>query len=206
MEVTCNGKRVELKVVKKAGVVGSMSKQIMAEIYKSKKCPLAEFVGSLATKFMGRRQAEIMIEGGIDSLEKFVTLTSPDQLAGIPGFSLEGSKATELIKGLIKARPTMKALLDVGVEVVEPGQEEQVAVAAEGATLAGMAVCFTGVRPKSDEELRFRSLGGVIKDGVSKNCTHLVVRDPSTTSNKATKARELGLKIIGYEEFQNLLK
>jgi len=78
-------------------------------------------------------------------------------------------------------------------------------VAAESGPCKGVFAVFTGIRPTSEEEDKFLSLGGVVKSGVSKAVTHLIVRDPSTTSNKATRARELGIEIVSYEEFQGWL-
>jgi DNA ligase (NAD+) len=69
----------ELAVIPRgAGVVGSNAKRIMAEIEKSKECPLGEFVGSLGIKFLGRRQAEIMTDQGVDTLKKFVTISAEE--------------------------------------------------------------------------------------------------------------------------------
>ena len=57
-----------------------------------------------------------------------------------------------------------------------------------------MKVCFTGVRDKRLESLII-SEGGEIVSGVSKKTTHLIVADPSSSSSKMTKAKELGVVI-----------
>lgn len=59
---------------------------------------------------------------------------------------------------------------------------------------SGMKVCFTGVRDKRLESLII-SEGGEIVSGVSKKTTHLIVADPSSSSSKMTKAKELGVVI-----------
>jgi NAD-dependent DNA ligase len=66
-----------------------------------------------------------------------------------------------------------------------------------------MSICMTGFR---DDELSnlIQSHGGKIVSGVSKKTTHLLVKDLNSESNKATKARELGIPIMTKDEFLNL--
>jgi DNA ligase (NAD+) len=188
------------------GRVGSMAEQIMVELEKSKQCPLMDLIGSLAIPLLGRRQAEIMIGGGINSLEKFVTLTTPDQLSAIPGFSIDGKKAPIIIEGIKKARKTIKALLDAGVTILDDGVQPEFKLEQKTGPHADKIICFTGCRPTPDEQKGFVALGGTVKDGMSKVVTHLVVRDLATASNKAQKAKENGTLLVAYADFQQWLK
>lgn len=193
------------QVPRGAGVVGGNASRIMEQIEKSKECPLDEFVGSLGIKFLGRREAEIMIDQGVDTLKKFLLLP-PQKLAELQGFG--PTKAETIVRGLKKSAKRMKNLLDNGVKVINPPKKEKKEETTEpnpNEPLAGYAVCFTGVRPSLEENNKFVDLGGMVKSGVSKNTTHLVVRYENTTSSKARKARELGVKIVSYEEFQGWL-
>lgn len=65
-----------------------------------------------------------------------------------------------------------------------------------------MAVCFSGVRDASLEEV-IKSGGGTIASGVSKKTTHLVVKDPNASSSKISKAKELGIPILSIENFKS---
>ena len=138
-----------------------------------------------------------MIDAGIRTLEQFVLLGEKD-LQGIPGFPLDGTKAQGIIEGLKKVRGTIKALLDAGVEVIEPKEVKKV----EGGPLAGKVVCFTGCRPTAEEQAQFLALGGIVKSGVSKSLSHLVSMKADSANNKADKARDLGVELIGYEDFK----
>jgi NAD-dependent DNA ligase len=60
---------------------------------------------------------------------------------------------------------------------------------------------ITGVRFHGDDLVKVETAGWSEASSVSKNTQVLVVKDPSTTSSKATKARELGIKILSVEEF-----
>jgi len=72
-----------------------------------------------------------------------------------------------------------------------------------GDKLLGMKVCFSGIRDKDLEE-KIKSNGGEIVSGVSKNTTHLIVKDPSDTTSKISKASSLGVKILSIEDFKSI--
>ena len=64
-------------------------------------------------------------------------------------------------------------------------------------------VCFTGVR--SDELCRIiTENGGIATENWNKSVNLLVAKDPSSTSGKAKKARELGVKIISLDEAKQI--
>ena len=64
-------------------------------------------------------------------------------------------------------------------------------------------VCFTGVR--SDELCRIiTENGGIATENWNKTVNLLVAKDPSSTSGKAKKARELGVKIISLDEAKQI--
>jgi DNA ligase (NAD+) len=199
------------KIPRGAGVVGGNAKRIMAELEKSKQSSLSDFMGSLGVKFLGRRQAEIMIGQGIDSLEAFLTTTT-EQLKGLEGFS--ETKAAAMVEGIKKARYRVKALLDRGVEVVEVEAPEP--VQATGDKLSEMNFCFTGAIEKvgSDGKRFTREMmwgvvqenGGKVSEEVKKGITtHLVQADPSKESSKTKKAKQYGVSIISEAEFWSML-
>jgi len=74
---------------------------------------------------------------------------------------------------------------------------------AENRLVAGISVCFTGDMHKSREEMSLlaTSLGLVVLGNVTKKLDLLVVADPDTTSGKARKARQYGIRIIAESVF-----
>jgi len=70
-------------------------------------------------------------------------------------------------------------------------------------SLSGISFAFTGVRLK-EEEARLEKLGAIIHDGVKKDTTYLVAKDPNASSNKLDKARKQGTKVIGIEELKEM--
>jgi DNA ligase (NAD+) len=70
----------------------------------------------------------------------------------------------------------------------------------------GLNFCFTGCRPTKELEEEINKEGGSIISGVSKNTTHLVVKDLSDktlSSNKAIKAKELNIVILTLNQIVN---
>lgn len=65
---------------------------------------------------------------------------------------------------------------------------------------SGMNICVSGFRDSSFEQ-KVQESGGKIVNGVSKNTTHLVVKDKNGTSSKITKAQSMGVAIFSIEEF-----
>ena len=176
------------------------AKQILAEIDKTREMPLNMFFGSLGIKFLGTRAANHFVKDyGVNSMEKFLDtdgIRKNDKIGPIIRKEVadEIDRIKPLIEKLLKHVKVAETVKETGPLKVNAGQ------------FAGRSCCFTGVRPTSDERKKFESQGGVVKDSVSKNLTHLVVKDIATSSNKAMKATEYGVQVITYVEFQAWLK
>jgi len=70
-------------------------------------------------------------------------------------------------------------------------------------SLMNIAVCFTGVRSKSLEDI-IKSKGGEITSSISKKTTHLVADNPSGNSTKLSKARKNNIIILSLPEAEEL--
>jgi len=72
--------------------------------------------------------------------------------------------------------------------------------------LIGLTFCFTGTMEKPREEIEklVSKNGGEIKN-VSRKLDYLVTNDENSTSTKAMKARELGIKIISEKQFREMI-
>lgn len=60
-------------------------------------------------------------------------------------------------------------------------------------------ICFTGVRDPYLMKMIIEN-GGIASESWNKNVNLLIAKDPNSSSGKAQKARELGIKIISLEE------
>jgi len=70
-----------------------------------------------------------------------------------------------------------------------------------------MKVCFTGAGNKTREEYSelAEGAGMEVVGSVSKGVNLLVCFDPNSNSGKMKKARDLGTKVISYEEFESIV-
>ena len=174
--------------------VGGAAKRALDSLNGLKTLPLETYVGSLGIPLCGRRMVRKLVAAGMTDLNALAT-ASAQQLGAVPGFGQD--KAEAFREGFDTRREIIIGLHAVGVT---PAPYEAPA-APTGSALAGQAVCFTGVRDK-DLEAAIAAAGGLIKSSVSKNVTILVAKDPSSTSGKAQKARNLGIEVIGLDEMR----
>ena len=90
-------------------------------------------------------------------------------------------------------------LLRRGVTVEEAEAKAEGVFSGESVVLTGSLVSFT----RSQAEELVRSLGGDVKSSVTKTTTLVVAGEKA--GSKLDKARALGIKIIGEEEFKSLV-
>lgn len=100
------------------------------------------------------------------------------------------------VKGLIELQSVR---LLPGIQISYVQSPKTVAIAENQ-----MVVCMTGFRDK-EMEAKLLSLGHKVVDGVTKECTVLVVADLNSNSSKMKKAKEKGLRIVERMEFRSEL-
>lgn len=158
---------------------------------KSKNIDIPTFIEALGMPQFGQGAAKLLIE-------KFPTIEAmieakPEELR-IP--KIGDSIIDAITKGFALRKEVIFELLSNGYIKLERPK----AMVVDG-PMTGFAVCFTGIRSEELEAV-ILSRGGKIASGVSKNTTHLLCKDISSTTGKTQKARELGIKIMTLEEFQ----
>jgi len=132
----------------------------------------------------GERLAQKIVDSGFDLIEFFEDATEINKLNNLSNFN----------SNVISEMVDKKELFFEFVNLKQIKQEKKMSVN------AGKYV-ITGVRFHGDDLVKVEAAGWSEASSVSKNTQVLVVKDPSTTSSKATKARELGIKILSVEEF-----
>jgi NAD-dependent DNA ligase len=81
---------------------------------------------------------------------------------------------------------------------------EKVEAVKVGTDLEGKSFVFTGVRFPEYEKFIIEN-GGVIGSGVSKNTTHLVMKNKGSGSSKEKKAIDLGVKILEIKDLEDII-
>jgi DNA ligase (NAD+) len=188
------------------GVIGERAIQICAEIEKSRICPLNEFVGSISIKFLGRREAQHLIDKGIDTLDKFLDMAEGQAIT-----LLGPTKGVEVVRGIQESRGLISKLLKVGVKVVNPikkGREFKMG------KLDGMSFCFTGAirREEDGKRLTRKDMwdlvienGGEVNKDLTFKTEYLVQADPTSQSDKTKKALKHGTKILAEADFFKMI-
>jgi DNA ligase (NAD+) len=187
--------------------MGKKSAQnVLDEIENSKKLPLERVIFGLGIRFVGERTAQFLAEhfGSMDALIEASTNKNeeasiaelqqveeigPRVSAAVREFFLE-PKNVQLIERLKKAGLQMKGV-----------KKER------GTQLAGMTFVLTGTLGKySRDEAKklLEDAGAKVSGSVSKKTSYVVAGEEA--GSKLDKAKELGVKVIGEEEMEKLLK
>ncbi|MGE0762896.1 MAG: NAD-dependent DNA ligase LigA [Bdellovibrionales bacterium] len=171
---------------------------ILTSIETSKKTTLARLLHGLGIRFVGETTAQALADhfGTLDKLLQ----ASEEDLLHVPDV---GPKVAASIHQTL-SRPQMKKelhdLLELGVQLAAPKQNSS------SGKLRGMNIVVTGTLPLDRDEVKdlIVSNGGKSASSVSKNTTYVLAGE--SAGSKLDKARELGVAILSWDEFQNLLK
>ncbi len=127
-------------------------------------------------------------------LEQFETKPSLDEVMQIEGFAEISAKI--YIDNWDKFKEFIK---DIPIKI-----KEKVTAPKISGDLDGLQFVFTGVRRKDLEDI-IESRAGKVGGSVSKNTTHLVMKEKGSGSSKEKKAMDLGVKILTVEELIEFL-
>jgi len=169
--------------------------KVIRHIQTKRALSLAAFVAGFDLEGIAETTMEKITGAGFDTLEKLRSASTAD-LAQVYGL---GEITAEVItEGLKECAKEMDAVLKTGIITIAPP------LAANELPMRGLSFCFTGElksMKRSEAEERIKALGAQAKSTVVKGLSFLVTNDPASGSSKNKKARELGVRIIGEDEF-----
>lgn len=171
---------------------------IIQSIAASKTPQLHRLIHALGIRFVGEATARALAEH-YESLENLLTAKEADLLT----VSDVGPKVAEAILTALSKpslRREIETLLKLGVQPTSPKRSR-----AKG-PLTGMNIVITGTLPRDRDEVKDLIVenGGKSASSLSKNTTYLLVGD--SPGSKVDKARDLGVAVMDWEEFQKLLR
>ena len=171
---------------------------LLKSLEESKKASLGRLVFALGIRHVGERAAKTLA-GHFGSLERLIAAQF-DELVEIPEI---GTKMAESIITFFEQeqnRAVIEKMERAGVNTQEKRAE------AAGCSLAGKTFVLTGTlqgftRERAKELIE--SLGGKVSSSVSKSTDYVLVGE--NPGSKYEKAVKLGVKVIGEEEFRELV-
>ncbi|MCL2328787.1 MAG: NAD-dependent DNA ligase LigA [Bacteroidetes bacterium] len=180
------------------------ARNLLQSIADSKQVPFAKVLFAIGIRHVGETIAKTIVKKypSIDA----ISAASIMDLEAIPEV---GTKIAESIKQYTK-NPANQAIIEQlrahGVQL-EVSENEQTNAEPLSQTLAGKSIVVSGVfQSKSRDEMKalIEVHGGKNASGVSKN-TSFVLAGEGIGPSKLEKAQQLGIPIVGEEEFLNSL-
>ena len=177
--------------------MGKKSAQnVLAEIEASKKLPLERVIYGLGMRFVGERTAQFLAEhfGSMDAVVK----ASAEELQEVNEVGPRIAQSIVEFFAEPKNRALVKQLQDLGLRLTGTRKQRGTKLAGKTFVLTGTLTHFTRDQAKKMIE----AAGGRVSGSVSKK-THFVVAG-NDAGSKLDKAKELGVKVIGEKEMQDL--
>jgi DNA ligase (NAD+) len=173
--------------------------KVVRHIRGPRELSLAAFIAGFDFEGVGELIMEKVVQAGYDTLEKLQN-AGIEELAAVYG--LGEITAKTIYDGLRETPGEINGILEKGIIAIAPPP------APESQPLRGYSFCFTGelsAMKRNQAEEKIKALGGSAKSSVVQDLSFLVAKDSSSTSGKNLKARNLGIPVIGEEQFLSLL-
>jgi DNA ligase (NAD+) len=177
--------------------------KLVANIQASKAQPLSRVLTALGVRMTGRSMSRRLARhfGTMDAL----LAATVDELQRVDGVGPE--RAVAIAAELVELTPLITKLAARGVNMTEPSDASVASMPLQRADGSPMTVVVTGAVPgltRDEGNEAVERLGGKSSGSVSKKTDLVVVGEGA--GSKATKAEQLGIRILPAERFAALLE
>ena len=175
-----------------------LASNLLAALEASKRCDLSRFVFALGIRHVGERTAKALAQafGSLDDLER----TTVEELTSVRDIGATVAQSIVTFFNNPGNRTVIQQLQKLGVSPAAVAKTV-------GGRLSGRNFVFTGTLTRFSREYARKLVedqGGNVVGSVSRKTDYVVAGDEA--GSKLTKARELGIAVLGEEEFLNLLE
>ncbi len=169
---------------------------ILNSIEKSRQTTLARFIYALGIRFVGEQTAKLLADH-YGTIENFMK-TEAEELEKVPEI---GEKVSATILKWLHDKRMQAEVKALAKYMTFEAPKRKL----EG-KLTGMSFLVTGTLPvkRNEAHEKIEENGGKLLSGVSAKLSYLIVGDDP--GSKVDKAQSVGVKIISWEEFLELLK
>jgi len=159
--------------------------------------PFAKVLYALGIRYVGETTAKKIVDA-LRSIDALINATE-EQLLAIDEVGERIAKSIMAYFSDESNRQLVAALRQAGVQMVAEAKEQL------SDTLSGKIFVITGTlsRPRDDFKALIEQHGGTVSSTVSANTHYLLAGDKG--GSKLQKAEKSGVKIIGEEEFMEML-
>jgi DNA ligase (NAD+) len=175
-----------------------LASNLLGALEASKTCDLSRFVFALGIRHVGERTAKTLAQafGSLDNLEK----ATVEELTSVRDIGATVAQSIVTFFNNPDNRAVIAQLRKLGVS---PGAVAKTV----GGRLSGKNFVFTGALTRFSRDYARKLVedqGGNVIGSVSRKTDYVVAGDEA--GSKLAKARELGIAVLGEEEFLTLLE
>jgi len=171
---------------------------LIKAIEKSKKTTLVRFLNALGIRHVGEHTAALLADH-FKSVEAMLTLKE-NALGEIKGIGPEIAASVETFFGNSGNRRLIEDLIKAGIVIEEPPSVKETFFSGKTFVLTGT---LEGMRRSEAREL-ILSRGGQVSSSVGRGTDYLI--SGQSPGSKLQKAMDLGIPVIGEEEFRMMLR
>jgi len=175
------------------------AENLINAIQKTKNNSLDRLIFGFGVRFIGLKAARILAEN-FNTIDEIMD-SDLEKLLNLNEFGVKMAESLIKFFRVEQSRHTVKRLKEAGVNM--KGTKREI----KDKRFEGLTFVLTGALEKFTRQEAagvIESFGGKVAGSVSKNTSFVVAGKEA--GSKLTKARELGVKVIGEEEFKEMIK
>lgn len=179
----------------------TLAAKLVRRLQASKRRPLARLIFALGLRHVGEHVAEVLA-GRFRSLEALAA-ASEEELTAIPEIGPEIARSVVSFFAQPDNLELLRRLKEAGVAT----EEEVPAPGAEELPLQGLTFVLTGrleSMTRDEAQAALKALGARVASSVSRATSFVVAGEEA--GSKLTRARELGVPVLGEEDLRRILQ